>query len=225
MADRGRQGRAEHGRGGGARRRTARRGGAAAAWRPRGRSRSGGGHSRRGIHPRRSSGAERRQRGRRPPRAGDREPRGRRQLLPGIACPGGASAPRGGLPAEGVAEDKQTTTNRCCGEAGAVFRAPREFSSISPAIKGGQLAAATPTSCRTLAISDRVVGDDLSVIEVGTHRARPEHVSRRARRADALQASRPIHRACGIGSNADRTAPYRRRPRPAIRAWHRPRRW
>ena len=82
-----------------------------------------------------------------------------------VLLSGGASALMA-VPAEGVTlDDKQATTMRLL-QKGADIHSLNAVRKHLSATKGGQLAAAAPAACRTLAVSD-VVGDDLSVIGSG----------------------------------------------------------
>jgi hydroxypyruvate reductase len=82
-----------------------------------------------------------------------------------VLLSGGASALMAVPVAPLTLEDKRLTTERLL-RNGATIDALNTVRKHLSAIKGGQLAAATPARCRTLAISD-VVGDSLSVIASG----------------------------------------------------------
>lgn len=82
-----------------------------------------------------------------------------------VLLSGGGSA-KLAMPAEGLTlEDKQAAARRLL-QAGADIHALNTVRKHLSAIKGGQLAAATPAQVMTLAVSD-VVGDDLSIIASG----------------------------------------------------------
>jgi glycerate 2-kinase len=82
-----------------------------------------------------------------------------------VLLSGGASAAMA-VPADGLSlQEKREATSRLL-RAGADIHSLNTVRKHLSGIKGGQLAAATPAPCVTLAISD-VVGDDLSVIGSG----------------------------------------------------------
>jgi hydroxypyruvate reductase len=82
-----------------------------------------------------------------------------------VLLSGGASALMAVPVAPITLHDKQQTTERLLRE-GADIHALNTVRKHISAVKGGQLAAAAPAACLTLAISD-VVGDDISVIGSG----------------------------------------------------------
>ncbi len=82
-----------------------------------------------------------------------------------VLLSGGASALMAVPVAPITLDDKQKTTERLLRE-GADIHALNTVRKHISAVKGGQLAAAAPAACLTLAISD-VVGDDISVIGSG----------------------------------------------------------
>ena len=82
-----------------------------------------------------------------------------------VLLSGGASALMA-QPADGITlGDKRQTTDALL-RAGADIHALNTVRKHLSSLKGGQLAAATPSTCLTLAVSD-VVGDDLGVIGSG----------------------------------------------------------
>jgi hydroxypyruvate reductase len=83
------------------------------------------------------------------------------------------------MPAQGIALEEKQRTARLVMEHGGDIHELNTVRKHLSAIKGGQLAAASPATMLTLAISD-VVGDDLSVIASGPTGARCKHVHRRA---------------------------------------------
>jgi hydroxypyruvate reductase len=82
-----------------------------------------------------------------------------------VLLSGGGSALMA-LPAEGITLEEKLQTARLVMEHGGDIQQLNTVRKHLSAIKGGQLAAASPATMLTLAISD-VVGDDLSVIASG----------------------------------------------------------
>jgi glycerate 2-kinase len=89
---------------------------------------------------------------------------GERDLLLVLISGGGSSLMA--LPAQGIPLDAKQRTARILMERGADIYELNTVRKHLSAIKGGQLALASPGSVLTLAVSD-VVGDDLSVIASG----------------------------------------------------------
>jgi glycerate-2-kinase len=88
-----------------------------------------------------------------------------------VLLSGGASALMA-VPADGITLDDKRRVTECLLRGGADIRALNTVRKHLSAIKGGQLAAASRSVCRTFAISD-VVGDDVSAIASGPTVADP----------------------------------------------------